>query len=53
MKLATLLRSNEYIVVFSGTHVMVIIGNRTEQVTLPELQAAERLALGAIITRAG
>ena len=53
MKLATLLRSNEYVVVFSGGVIMVIIGNRTEQVTLPELQAAERLALSAVITRAG
>ena len=51
MKLVTLLRSNEYIVVFSGLQVLVIIGNRTEETTLEKLNEAERAVFGEIKTR--
>lgn len=51
MKLITLLRSNEYIVVFSGLQVLVIIGNRTETTTLENLNMAERAAFGVTRTR--
>ena len=51
MKLLTLLRSNEYVVIFSGDLVLVIVGNRTEHTTLEKLNEAERAVFGEMKTR--
>ena len=51
MKLLTLLRSNEYLVVFAGETLLVVIGNRTEETTLEKLNEAERAVFGEMKTR--